>query len=94
MELYRTMRAALQPPDLMIYLRCSVRSIRARIKKRGRESEQAIPVSYLRRLNKQYESWLDTYTESPILIWDSERMDYLTDLVDRIEFQKQIEKFL
>jgi hypothetical protein len=27
-------------------------------------------------------------------VWDSERMDYLTDLVDRIEFQRQIEKFL
>jgi deoxyadenosine/deoxycytidine kinase len=26
MELYRTMKTALQPPDLMIYLRCSVRA--------------------------------------------------------------------
>ena len=40
-EMYRAMRAALQPPDCLIYLRCSVRAIRRRIKGRGRESEQA-----------------------------------------------------
>jgi len=94
MELYHTMRDALQPPDLMIYLRCSVRSIRKRIKKRGRKSEQEIPTAYLSRLNKLYEEWIARYDESPVLVWDSERMDYLTDLVDRIEFQRQIEKFL
>jgi hypothetical protein len=29
-----------------------------------------------------------------VLIWDSENMDYLTDLADRIEFQRSIERFL
>ncbi len=94
MELYETMRRALQPPDLMIYLRCSVRAIRRRIKARGRPSEQAIPPSYLRRLNDLYEEWIARYDLSPVMIWDSERMDYLTDLVDRIEFQRSIERFL
>lgn len=94
MELYQTMSKALQPPDLMIYLRCSVRAIRTRIKRRGRPSEQSIPLPYLKRLNGLYEDWVGRYTLSPLLIWDSERLDYLTDLVDRIEFQKAIERFL
>ncbi|MAY80998.1 MAG: deoxynucleoside kinase [Deltaproteobacteria bacterium] len=94
MELYRTMKEALQPPDLMIYLRCSVKSIRARIRKRGRKSEQEIPTTYLRRLNSLYEDWIDRYDQSPVLVWDSERMDYLTDIVDRIEFKRQMERFL
>jgi deoxyadenosine/deoxycytidine kinase len=94
MELYRTMRQALQPPDLMIYLRCSVRSIRKRIVQRGRPSEQAIPAPYLRKLNLLYEEWIEGWDQSPKLIWDSERMDYLTDLADRIEFQRNIERFL
>ena len=88
------MRQALQPPDLMIYLRCSVRAIRKRIRKRGRPSEQDIPTRYLRNLNKLYEDWINRYTASPVLIWDSERMDYISDLVDRIEFQRSINKFL
>jgi deoxyadenosine/deoxycytidine kinase len=94
MELYQTMKGALQPPDLMIYLRCSVGSIRKRIKQRGRASEQEIPTTYLRRLNTLYEDWIGRYDASPVLVWDSERMDYLTDIVDRIEFKRQIEAML
>jgi deoxyadenosine/deoxycytidine kinase len=93
-ELYHSMREALQPPDVMIYLRCSVRAIRRRIKKRGRPSEQAIPLPYLRNLNALYEEWMEGYDLSPKLVWNSEDMDYLTDLVDRIEFRRMIERFL
>jgi deoxyadenosine/deoxycytidine kinase len=94
MELYQTMKGALQPPDLMIYLRCSVGAIRKRIKQRGRKSEQEIPTNYLRRLNGLYEEWIGRYNQSPVLVWDSERMDYLTDIVDRIEFKQQVERLL
>lgn len=56
-DLYGGMKRTLQPPDLMIYLRCSVRAIRRRIQKRGRPSELAIPTVYLQGLNKLYEEW-------------------------------------
>lgn len=94
MELYQSMRGVLQPPDLMIYLRCPVRSIRQRIKRRGRPSELAIPVDYLRNLNVLYEEWVARYDLSPVMIWESATADYLTSLVDRIEFKRTIEKFL
>ncbi len=94
LEAYEAMKGSLQPPDLMIYLRCSVRSIRRRIRNRGRASEQDIPASYLRKLNQLYEDWIERYDDSPKLIWDTERMDYLSDLVHRIEFHRAIEPFL
>jgi deoxyadenosine/deoxycytidine kinase len=93
-ELYRAMRASLRPPDLMIYLRCSVRAIRQRIRRRGRASEQAIPTAYLRDLNVLYEEWYAGWDQSPKVVWDSERMDYLEDLVDRIEFHRTLDAFL
>lgn len=96
-ELYQAMQASLQPPDLMIYLRCSVRAIRKRIKRRGRPSEQAIPTSYLRRLNTLYEEWIERWAaqqQSELLIWDSEREDYLTDLVHQLKFDSAIRRFL
>ncbi len=92
-EMYRAMQASLRPPDLMIYLRCSVRAIRQRVRRRGRASEQTIPAAYLRKLNQLYEDWMGRW-EHPLLVWDSERMDYLEDMVDRIEFNRAIEKFL
>jgi len=94
MDLHEGMRRALQPPDFMIYLRCSVRSIRQRIKRRGRPSEQAIPLAYLKRLNALYDEWMSNYTLSPVMIWESDDADYLTDIVDRIEFKRSIERFL
>jgi deoxyadenosine/deoxycytidine kinase len=94
MDLYNGMRAALQPPDLMIYLRCSVRGIRRRIRRRGRPSEQAIPLDYIRRLNTLYEDWMSRYSLSPTLVWESDDADYLTHIVDRIEFKRALERFL
>lgn len=94
LELYDAMRVALRPPDLMIYLRCSVKSIQRRIRRRGRPSELAIPVAYLRRLNGLYEDWMDRYRQSPVLIWESDDADYLTHIVDRIEFRRSVERFL
>ena len=93
-ELYDAMKQALRPPDLLIYLRCSVKAIRRRVKQRGRPSEQAIQASYLTRLNGLYEDWLSRYDASPVLVWDSERPDYLTDLVDRLEVKRQLAAFL
>jgi deoxyadenosine/deoxycytidine kinase len=93
LELYRAMKATLQPPDLMIYLRCSVKAIRKRIKERGRPSEQAIPLAYLRSLNQLYEEWIARY-EGPVLVWDTEQGDYLTHLVDRLDFERAIRQVL
>jgi deoxyadenosine/deoxycytidine kinase len=94
MELYEGMRRALQPPDLMIYLRCSVPAIRKRIRRRGRPSEQAIPLPYIKRLNARYDEWMASYTLSPVMVWESDDADYLTHIVDRLEFKKSIERFL
>lgn len=94
MELYEVMRRELAPPDLMIYLQCPVATIKKRIVLRGRANEQAIPDRYLRQLNKLYERWIGTYNLSPILVWPTDKMDYLTDLVHQSNFRKAIASFL
>jgi deoxyadenosine/deoxycytidine kinase len=93
-ELYETIRADLTPPDVMIFLRCSVKTMRARIRQRGRAMEQQIPTRYLRRLDGLYADWVRSYDLSPLIEIDSDRMDYLTDLVHQIDILKKIEKHL
>lgn len=93
-EFYQTILKSLEPPDLMIYLKCSLRTMQKRIKIRGRKSEQAIPTDYLRRLNKLYDSWISGYKHSPVITVSTENMDYITDLVDRIGLLEKIEKYL
>ncbi len=93
-ELYETIASALKPPDLMIYLRCPVKTLKERIKIRGRKMEQDIPLPYLKRLNDLYENWFERYTMSPVLVLPTNTLDYVTDLVDRADLFKQIEKHL
>jgi deoxyadenosine/deoxycytidine kinase len=78
----------------MIFLHCSVRTMRKRIRQRGRDMEKAIPVSYLKRLAKLYEEWFKSYSLSPTIEIESDKIDYLTDLVDRLDLLKTIEKYL
>lgn len=93
-SLYRAMQQALAPPDLLIALRCPMKSLKLRIKKRGRPNEQAIPDSYLRALDRLYEDWFDRYDLSPVVPIDTARLDYISDFVDRMEFQRALSRFL
>ena len=93
-ELYETVSSALKPPDLMIYLRCPVKTLKQRIRLRGRKMEQDIPTPYLNRLNALYEDWFTRYKMSPVLVLPTDTLDYLTNLVDRVDLFRQIEKHL
>jgi len=93
-ELYQSIQRALRPPDLMIQLRCPVRTLRQRIRARGRSFEQDIPAPYLRRLNRLYEDWFASYQLSPVLVLETDKLDYLTDLVDHVGLLDQIERYL
>lgn len=93
-ELYEAISATLRPPDLMIALRCPVRTLKKRIHLRGRAMEQEIPTEYLTRLNRLYEEWFSRYQLSPVLELETDKLDYLTDLVDRVDLFRKIENFL
>jgi deoxyadenosine/deoxycytidine kinase len=58
LEVYRVVTSALQPPDLMIYLRKSLPRLKEQILKRGRDYEQDMPADYLLNLNGFYDEWI------------------------------------
>lgn len=93
-ELYQTISASLRPPDLMIYLRCPVKTLKQRIALRGRKMEQDIPTAYLNRLNALYEDWFTRYSLSPVLVLPTDTLDYMTNLVDQVDLFRKIEKHL
>ncbi|MGB0645954.1 MAG: deoxynucleoside kinase [Bradymonadia bacterium] len=92
--LYSSIKRTLRPPDLMIYLKASVRTVRRRIRLRGRPEEQDIPLRYIRRLHELYEDWFSRYDDSPTLVIEVDSLDYIQNLVDRIEVIETIEKYL
>ncbi len=91
---YQIILDAIQPPDLMIYLRCSMRTLRKRIRLRGRTMEQDIPLSYLKRLEGLYELWLRSYQYGEVLILETDKLDYINDMVDCLEVMERVEALL
>lgn len=93
-SLYKTILNSLRPPDLMIYLNCSLRSLKRRIKERGRKMEKSVKTDYLKKLEKLYNGWIGDYDLSPVIEISTEKYDYLEDFIARQDIARQIEKYL
>ena len=81
-ELYEVMIDLLPPPDLLVYLRADVATLRRRINRRGRDFEQSISTHYLTQLNQLYEAWIAGYTLGKRLIIDVDALDFVHSEVD------------
>jgi deoxyadenosine/deoxycytidine kinase len=93
-RLYAGIRRALRPPDVLIALRCSLRTTKKRIRLRRRAMESDIPDAYLRRLHRLYASWFARYDLSPIVVIDTDKLDYVEDLVDLIDLTRRLDAAL
>ncbi len=91
---YAAILDAIRPPDLMIYLRCSMRPLRQRIRLRGRKMEQDVPLAYLKRLERLYEGWIENYNLSEVLVIETDQLDYIHDFVHRLDVMQRIEAVL
>ncbi len=76
-ELYEVLTMFLPPPDLVVYLRASVPTLKHRIATRGRDFERDIPTEYLEQLNKLYEEWAHSFTLCPMLTVPSDNLDFV-----------------
>jgi len=92
--LYTTLASLLKPPDLVIYLKCSTETIMKRIKARGRKEEQNVSESYIKMLNRAYNRWLSKYSLSPVIVLRTDRIDFVSDIVDQMDVLKMVAKVL
>ncbi|MBE2201857.1 MAG: deoxynucleoside kinase [Anaerolinea sp.] len=76
-DLYQTLAMLLRPPDLVIYLQASLPTLRRRIANRGRDYERGISDAYLMQLNELYDEWAQRFSLSPVLIVDTNNLDYV-----------------
>jgi deoxyadenosine/deoxycytidine kinase len=76
-DLYEVLTRLLRPPDLVVFLRASVDTLRQRISQRGRDYERAIGSEYLAQLNSLYEQWAEQFTLCPILTVPADNLNYV-----------------
>jgi deoxyadenosine/deoxycytidine kinase len=93
-DIFDTMANHLRKPDLLIYLRCPVPTLRKRIKQRGRSMEKGLKVRYLTDLHDLYERWVADWTLSPALVIPTDRVDPVSHLFDHAETLALMDKYL
>ena len=78
-------------PDLVIYLQAEPETLVARVRKRGVEMERKIDDDYLIRLGEAYTRFFHNYSGAPVMIVNSENLNFADSnddfqlLVERIE---------
>lgn len=72
-------RGVLRPPDLLVYLRAGLPTLRRHIAQRGRAYEQSLEDAYLLRLGALYERWFRGYALSPKVALEVDALDFVND---------------
>ncbi|MBR1406276.1 MAG: deoxynucleoside kinase [Bacteroidales bacterium] len=76
MGMFNLLMSLVSPPDLLIYLRCSIPHLVSQIQKRGRDYEQSISLDYLKGLNDRYEKFISEDYKGHVLVIDADDLDF------------------
>jgi len=88
-KIYDHVRPQAPAPDLVVYLQASVETLVHRVKKRGNPIEAGIEEDYLRRLSAAYTRYFYDYSDSALLIVNSERLNFVDS---RDDFEMLIDR--
>lgn len=81
LELYQRMYQFLQPhtavPDLVVYLQAPADALIERVRRRGWAVERPISERYLHQVAETYAEYFHTYDASPLLIVNSEHLNFV-----------------
>ncbi len=94
MALYRTILDAIPRPKVLRCLQSSVKTLQQRIAKRGLPTESAIPVTYLKKLDRLYSEWISNYEMSPVVHINTEKIDYLEDFIERERITRELNQHI
>ena len=89
-SIYRNLAPQAPAPDLVIYLQASVDTLVERVRRRGHRYERPIQDEYLARLADSYHEFFHHYTAAPVLVVNSENLNFVDNeddfrmLLDRI----------
>jgi deoxyadenosine/deoxycytidine kinase len=98
-KVYSHLKPQTPSPDLVVYLQAPVDTLVERVQRRGVPYERSIPAEYLARLADAYTRFFYQYDEAPLLIVNSERLNFVDNpahvdlLLDRIGSMRSRREF-
>lgn len=81
-RLYEALAEKTRHPDLVVYLRAATDTLMARIAMRDRPYERQMDRAYIDALRLGYEELFDTYTATPLLVIESDDLDFVRSRQD------------
>jgi len=76
-QIYDSLKPQAPKPDLVIYLQAQPATLWERVRRRGTEFERPITPEYLALLSDSYARFFYHYTGGPVLIVNSERLNFV-----------------
>jgi len=98
-QIYEQLKPPAATPDLVIYLQATTETLIERVKRRAVSYERAISEDYLLRLAESYARFFYQYDAAPVLIVNSEHLNFIDDpaafrlLVERIGAMRGAREF-
>lgn len=89
-RLFHSLTQSITPPTLLVYLNASVPTLLERINGRSRPYERSIPAEYLAQLNRRYDEWLRRFELCPVLMIETDQLDFAHDIGARREIVDMI----
>jgi deoxyadenosine/deoxycytidine kinase len=78
-KVWSQLRLEAPTPDLVIYLQAPVETLIERVHRRGVHFERTITAHYLARIADAYSRYFYGYLDAPLLIVNSERLNFVDD---------------
>ena len=78
-KIYLHLKPQVPAPDLVVYLQAPVQVLVDRVQRRGMDYERPIEESYLARVADTYTRFFYQYDGAPLLIVNSERLNFVDD---------------
>jgi deoxyguanosine kinase len=91
-KLYTLLSESVRKPDIVIYLQGSLETCLKRIKKKTRTLEKAVTPEYLAQLIEAYNYYFYHYEETPLLVVDTNEIDFVNRPADFDDLVGQIQK--
>jgi len=79
-------------PDVVVYLQASTEVLMERIHKRGREFERDMSKDYIGALNEAYNYFFFHYDDTPLIVVNTNDIDFVENTSDFEELSKEIEE--
>jgi deoxyguanosine kinase len=81
-QVYSLLSNKVPKPDLVIFLQANSEVLRSRIEKRAREYEAFMDPDYLDNVNKTFNNFFFYYSETPLLVINTNEIDFVEKKCD------------